>query len=318
MGEPTYPKAMSEHSGEDFRLGHIENFKNENSKVISVLTELTARTTEVVDETPFDDFENNLALQLIDNRLCEIYSMIQNNPKTTRKYVLQAVEPIEHSIEQLHKKIDTLLPNRNLSREILPLRDPLNIDLFLLFFTNAGSQIIRQKDLKQSQLRVAYSLLYHTGLRVNEIREITEEQISNAIASSQINVIHHKTKQAHTHVLSKIGVAKLKKLKPECNVIFNKYRYKFLFRKEKPIHKKALIRFINNDLKNTCEVNEIPYNIKSHSFRINMISNLLKVTTVQHAAQIIGHNDIQSTMSYQRYPLSKQEIQDLLEDIEEK
>jgi hypothetical protein len=47
-----------------------------------------------------------------------------------------------------------------------------------------------------------------------------------------------------------------------------------------------------------------------------MISNLLKVTTVQHAAQIIGHNDIQSTMSYQRYPLSKQEIQDLLEDIE--
>ena len=76
------------------------------------------------------------------------------------------------------------------------------------------------------------------------------------------------------------------------------------------------LRFINNDLKNTCEVNEIPYNIKSHSFRINMISNLLKVTTVQHAAQIIGHNDIQSTMSYQRYPLSKQEIQDLLEDIE--
>ena len=41
-----------------------------------------------------------------------------------------------------------------------------------------------------------------------------------------------------------------------------------------------------------------------------MISNLLKTTTVQHAAQIIGHNDINSTMSYQRYALSKKEIQD--------
>ena len=60
-------------------------------------------------------------------------------------------------------------------------------------------------------------------------------------------------------------------------------------------------------------MNEIPYNIKSHSFRINMISNLLKITTVQHAAQIIGHSEIQSTMSYQRYALSKEEIQNLLD-----
>jgi hypothetical protein len=47
-----------------------------------------------------------------------------------------------------------------------------------------------------------------------------------------------------------------------------------------------------------------------------MIANLLKRTTVQHAAQIIGHNDIKSTMSYQRYALSKEEIQLLLEEIE--
>ena len=81
------------------------------------------------------------------------------------------------------------------------------------------------------------------------------------------------------------------------------------------MHEKALIRIINYDLKNTCEANQIPYNIKSHSFRINIISNLLKVTIVQHAAQIIGHNDIKSTMSYKRYALSSEEIQDLLEQI---
>ena len=81
------------------------------------------------------------------------------------------------------------------------------------------------------------------------------------------------------------------------------------------MHEKALIWLINQDLKNTCKANEIPYNIKSHSFRINMISNLLKITTVQHVAGIIRQSDIKSTMSYQRYTLSKEEIQDLLEKI---
>jgi hypothetical protein len=46
-----------------------------------------------------------------------------------------------------------------------------------------------------------------------------------------------------------------------------------------------------------------------------MITNLLKVTTVQNTADIIGHSDIRSTMQYNRYALSKNEIQDLLDKI---
>jgi hypothetical protein len=65
-------------------------------------------------------------------------------------------------------------------------------------------------------------------------------------------------------------------------------------------------------------LNNIAYNIKSHSFRINMISNLLRVTSVQNTANIIGHQDIRSTISYERYALSKSEIQDLLKQIIEK
>jgi hypothetical protein len=55
-----------------------------------------------------------------------------------------------------------------------------------------------------------------------------------------------------------------------------------------------LIKTINQDLRRTCEINQIPYNIKSHSFRINMISQLLKNTSVQNAADIIGHKDIRA------------------------
>ena len=107
----------------------------------------------------------------------------------------------------------------------------------------------------------------------------------------------------------------LKNLKNDYTIVFNKYNCKYLFGKTKPMHKKSLIRLVNADLRNTCKINNIAYNIKSHSFRVNMISHLLKVTSVQNAANIIGHQDIRSTMTYERYALTKAEIQDLLEKI---
>ena len=316
MAGPKYYQAKSKHVGEDFRIVEVEKFKSENDKVIGLLAELAAKKAELVEKTPFDNFENDIVLQIIDTRLNEIYDIIKNNPKVTRQYVEEAIEPIEDSLSQLHAKVDELLPKNKKHRETLPLRDPVDMNLFPLFFSNAGSQAIRQKDLKQSQLRVAYTLLYYTGLRINEIRKITQKQILDAIASSQLSAIHHKTKQAHIHVLSKTGLKKLKQLRLEYTIIFNKYGYKYLFGKIKPIHQKSLNRLVNEDLRHTCQVCDIPYNIKSHSFRINMISSLLKTTTVQHAAQIIGHSDIKSTMSYERYALSKEEIQDLLDSID--
>ena len=47
-----------------------------------------------------------------------------------------------------------------------------------------------------------------------------------------------------------------------------------------------------------------------------MVSQLLKNTSVQNAADIIGHKDIKSTMAYKRYALNKKEIQKLLNKID--
>lgn len=48
-----------------------------------------------------------------------------------------------------------------------------------------------------------------------------------------------------------------------------------------------------------------------------MINKDLKHTSVQNAADIIGHRDIKSTMSYKRYALNKKEIQNLLNRIDQ-
>jgi hypothetical protein len=95
-----------------------------------------------------------------------------------------------------------------------------------------------------------------------------------------LNIIHPKTNQAHIHLLSDKVIKDLKSLNNEIQIVFEKYKYKDLLEKLKPINKENLIRLVNEDLNKTAEIFELPYNIKSHSFRINTITNLLKITFV--------------------------------------
>ena len=181
---------------------------------------------------------------------------------------------------------------------------------------NAGKLFQRLKDLKRSQIRIAYIILYYCKIRINEIRHLTKDDIQKAIPASQFSLIHHKTKQAHIHILSKKAVQDLRNFNTEFSMVFNKYNYQYLFGKVKLMTNKNLIKVINRDLKYTLQKYNIPYNIKSHSFRVNIITNLLKVPSVQNTANIIRHNDIRLTMTYNRYALSKSQIQNLLDKMD--
>jgi integrase len=320
MVEPKYYKAFSENFKLDPRASEIRKFQLENKQVVSILEELSARQAEVVNDTPFDDYENNLAFKIIDQRIKELYALILNNPEITREYVQDTIQPILEEIEEVNEGIQEikqmLIPKRKKHKNVLQLRDPVRKDLYPFFLQNAGNSFTYQKDLKRSQFRTAYTILYHVGLRINEIRHLTEKDLRDAIASHQFNIIDYKTQQSHIHVLSNKAVQDFKNLEIDFKIIFDKYKFKYLFGKHQPIHQSNLIKAINRDLKSICQLANIPYNIKSHSFRINLISNLLKHTTVQNAADIIGHSDICSTLSYKRYALNSQEIKDLLDKIE--
>ena len=78
----------------------------------------------------------------------------------TKQYVEEIIEPIEGSLDKLHVKVDKLLFKNKKQKETLPLRDPIDMNLFPLFLAKAGSQSLRKKNLRQAQLRIAYTLLY--------------------------------------------------------------------------------------------------------------------------------------------------------------
>ena len=290
--------------------------KINKSEVVSLLENIESKKVEIVNMTPFDFYENNLALRIIDQRLESIYELIGGNAEITHQYVEKAILPIKDTLESMDTKLNSLLPKAKIMKSTLLLRDSITKELFKVFVNAAGSHSKYKRDLRCAQLKIAYTILFYTGLRVNEIRGFRERDIENAIKTSQFSVVHFKQNEPHIHVISDEAVKELKRLKSDREIIFVKYKFKYLFGKDKPLDNKYFIKMINKDLKNTCEINKIPYNIKSHSFRINMITNLLKHTSVQDAADIIGHKDTKSTMAYKRYVLNKTEILNLLNKID--
>ena len=57
-----------------------------SKEIVEMLREISSKKVEIVEQTPFDLFEDNLALQVVEERLQNIYSLIENNPDLTREY----------------------------------------------------------------------------------------------------------------------------------------------------------------------------------------------------------------------------------------
>ena len=133
-----------------------------------------------------------------------------------------------------------------------------------------------------------------------------------------------KTKRGpsnHKAFLTKEGKKIIEDRKKDFELIFlmkesNSYVFTSEANHYQMLSRETITKDVNRAMRSVSNQFTDKPNITSHSFRINMISNLLKTTTVQHAAQIIGHSDIKSTRSYERYALSKEEIQELLDSFE--
>ena len=89
MLKPLYSKAQSEHISDDPRLPYVKKYKSDKQRVMGFLQDLAAQKAKLVDKTPFDSFENQLAYEIIEKKLAEIYDLIQNNPDITKEYVIK-------------------------------------------------------------------------------------------------------------------------------------------------------------------------------------------------------------------------------------
>jgi integrase len=72
------------------------------------------------------------------------------------------------------------------------LQDPINAKIFKILLFNAGSNALYQKKIRKSQLRITYTLLYHLGLRLNEIRTLEIQDILQGIERQELKLHYSK------------------------------------------------------------------------------------------------------------------------------
>lgn len=65
---------------------------------------------KVVEKIPFNLFENNIPIKLIDKKLQSIYDLISSNSEITTQYVQEAIFPIYEMPESMDDKLNRLLP----------------------------------------------------------------------------------------------------------------------------------------------------------------------------------------------------------------
>lgn len=233
-----------------------------------------------------------------------------NSQFSVKDYFDDHFKNIENKIELVEKKVDksyTLLETSLVKPKTkkslgLPKRDPLDKKLY--------HQIMREKRKPKermvchSRFRVAITLLYLFGLRINEIRRLTKEDFIQALEKREFLIYQSKTREFRSIPINKKAYLQLLHFKKDVETIF--FKHKYLGGNETKFSSTNWIRFLNKKLaestKNSGEI------IKSHSCRINFVTELLKNHSVQVVSQIVGHKDVKTTLKYDRYLLTKDQI----------
>ena len=187
----------------------------------------------------------------------------------------------------------------------------LDDEQYQLFMREAGLSICKkQKTMRVAQLRIIYTLLYFWGLRVNEIRNLTKNQLLTVIGTGRVRILFRERKFYFFEMrfLPRLGQKKLKKLLPEIELLFHNYGFHYLgnsktFSKE-VFNEFSFAYFINQDMIDISKKFELSETFKSHSFRVGYITKLQKTMSLEKRKQIMSGN----------CRMKKEEIQDLLQE----
>ncbi len=148
---------------------------------------------------------------------------------------------------------------------------------------------------RKDRLLKAFHLLYATGLRVNELQQLSQKMIIELLENRKLKVIAHKQKIEKYIYISEDGKKILSKvfdcLEPNDDYIFTSERTGA----NTQLAVNSMIRDINSYLHLV-----FPHkNVTSHSFRQTLITELASNNVNTKVIQsLIGHKSINSTYRY--------------------
>ena len=163
----------------------------------------------------------------------------------------------------------------------------------LLHFT---SNDINIKDNSKQNLLRTFTILYFTGLRLNELQEIKLSHIKELLEKGETKLILPKTKSERKLFASK-------EFKKELKTLFEQELLNNTNLDKRIITKKSTNSSINSDV----FIKQVNSKIKeilgtgytSHSFRQGLITQMAsKQINTKIISKFIGHSDVKTTMHY--------------------
>jgi integrase len=307
---------FSKHMGEDARTKCIESIDKTKELFLKEMHIQLQEGSDTTKELVLTQ-EQIAMLRVIHHQAELLYKQSERQYESLKEGQGELKEGQGELKEGQAEIISYVKPKEKQEHETLPLRDAVTKAILDKFLSIAGDTRKKANARTKTQIQTIYTILYYTGMRINEARHLNFEDIRTAIQNKEIKVILHKTKTAHKYHLTDEAVRALEALQPGLKIL-EAQKYKYIFAKKTIIAEQKFIKMVNKELKIACEHYGIEQNIKSHSFRIGRITSLLKRTDIQKVALIIGHADIKNTLQYQRTFLDKNEIVAILKMAEQK
>ena len=150
------------------------------------------------------------------------------------------------------------------------------------------------KTFNQKRFLKIFSLLYYSGMRVNEITQIKYSHIAEIVNTGETIIISHKTKRERILYFSDSAVKELKKYFTYEQSELNNYCITSWGNPKKSFHEVSLIQLVNKYMKNI-----LGNNYTSHSFRQGLITEMGSKSVNPKVIQFfIGHQNVSTTLGY--------------------
>ena len=148
----------------------------------------------------------------------------------------------------------------------------------------------------KNNLRRTFILLYFTGMRINEVKQLKVKDINTIFEKEELIIVTHKTRKERKLFFSKEAIKQIKK-----HFVFNdnsKDNDFIITTKGNPSKTPSSSTFI---AKVNSFIQEVLGNrYSSHSFRAGIITDMSKSINPKFIKEFIGHSDIKTTMRYIR------------------
>ena len=152
----------------------------------------------------------------------------------------------------------------------------------------------------KNNLKRTFILLYFTGMRINEVKQLKIRDINTIIEKEELIILSHKTRKERKLFFSKEAIKQIKK-----HSVFNNdskdddYIITVKGDTSKIPRSSTFIKKVNTFIKKV-----LGHRFSSHSFRSGLITDMAKSINPKFIKEFIGHSDIKTTMRYVR-PTSK-------------